>query len=190
MTKKVFSGTYASDAKVTKFSSNIISPWVTLAEKEVSFSAQEQNETYHSIIIPDYVSVLARTPSGMIPVVRQFRPSIESYTWELPAGLIDSDEQPQNIAIQELKEEAGVKVNAIYPTGKTIVDTGRLNNHIHMFYAECSEPIPGYQSEKRIETKFITPEELKKSIINSEFNHQIHIASLLMAKLFGFEWDR
>ena len=59
-----------------------------------------------------------------------------------------------------------------------------------MFYAECSEPIPGYQSEKRIETKFITPEELKKPIINSEFNHQIHIASLLMAKLFGFEWDR
>ena len=154
------------------------------------FSAQEQKETYYSIIIPDYVSVLARTPSGMIPVVRQFRPAIERYTWELPAGLIDSEEQPQTVAIRELKEEAGVKVNAIYPTGKTFVDTGRLNNHIHMFYAECSEPIPGYQTDKRIETTFIKPEELKNSIINSEFDHQMHIASLLMATLHGFKWDR
>ena len=122
MIDKIFSETDTSEARVAKFSSNIISPWVTIVEKEVSFSAQEKKETYHSLIIPDYVSVLARTPSGMIPIVRQFRPAIERYTWELPAGLIDSEEQPQTVAIRELKEEPGVKVNVIYPTGKTFVD--------------------------------------------------------------------
>ena len=84
------------------------------------FSAQEQKETYYSIIIPDYVSVLARTPSGMIPIVRQFRPAIERYTWELPAGLIDSEEQPQTVAIRELKEGNQIFYNKKRQTEKFI----------------------------------------------------------------------
>ncbi len=168
----------------------MISPWITIAEKEVLFYPEDEKQIYHSLILPDYVSVLARTPSGMIPVVRQFRPAIERYTWELPAGLINPGEKPETAATRELKEEAGVEINDIKHMGTTLVDTGRLNNHMHMFYVECSEPIPGYQVEKGIETKFIKPEELKQAIINSEFDHQIHIAPLFMATLYGFKWDR
>lgn len=190
MSDKIFNEIYNSKASVTKVCNNIISPWITIAEKEVLFCPEDEKQTYHSLILSDYVSVLARTPSGMIPVVRQFRPAVEQYTWELPAGLVNFGEKPETAAKRELEEEARVKTNDIKHMGTTFVDTGRLNNRVYMFYVECSEPIPEYQEEKGIEIKFIKPEELKQAIITSEFDHQIHIASLFMATLHGFKWDR
>lgn len=42
-----------------------------------------------------------------IVCVRQFRPAIDAYTLELPAGLIDDGEDPVMAAIRELREETG-----------------------------------------------------------------------------------
>ena len=46
-----------------------------------------------------------RTPSTLL--VRQFRPPVNAYTIELPAGLIDANETPHAAALRELKEETG-----------------------------------------------------------------------------------
>ena len=32
------------------------------------------------------------TPDGEFPIVRQYRPAIEAFSWELPAGLVDPGE--------------------------------------------------------------------------------------------------
>jgi len=43
-----------------------------------------------------------------ILVVSQYRPPVESYTAEFPAGLIDEKETPEQAALRELKEETCV----------------------------------------------------------------------------------
>jgi len=40
-------------------------------------------------------------------LVEQFRPPVDSYTVEFPAGLIDKDETPEEAALRELREETG-----------------------------------------------------------------------------------
>ncbi|EJK45936.1 hypothetical protein THAOC_35426, partial [Thalassiosira oceanica] len=42
-----------------------------------------------------------------IVCVKQFRPPLDAFTLELPAGLIDSDEEPAEAAIREFREETG-----------------------------------------------------------------------------------
>jgi ADP-ribose pyrophosphatase len=46
--------------------------------------------------------------------VRQFRPALEAFSWELPAGLVDPGESLDR-ARRELAEETGLAVRSIPP---------------------------------------------------------------------------
>lgn len=56
-----------------------------------------------------------------IIMIKQFRPVINEYIWELPAGTLHKNESPLNCAKREIIEETGYKVKnfkkigAIYP---------------------------------------------------------------------------
>ena len=69
-----------------------VSPWMEIIEREVEFTHGTKPELYHAVAQQDYVAIVARTPDGHIPIVRQYRPALERFTWELPAGLVDKDE--------------------------------------------------------------------------------------------------
>jgi ADP-ribose pyrophosphatase len=63
---------------------------VTLVAREVDFGGAAP-EIYHGLEVADYVTVLAVTADGRVPLVRQFRPAVEKYTIELPGGLAELD---------------------------------------------------------------------------------------------------
>eukprot|EP00986_Skeletonema_menzelii_P006342 scaffold2384_cov143-Skeletonema_menzelii.AAC.13 len=47
------------------------------------------------------------TSRDEIVCVKQYRPPVDAYTIELPAGLIDAGEEPAKAAVREFKEETG-----------------------------------------------------------------------------------
>jgi ADP-ribose pyrophosphatase len=184
-----FEASYTSNESITRVEEKKISQWVTLADKYVTRETDESTELYHSLVVSDYVSILARTPGGMIPVVRQFRPAVEQYTWELPAGLVELGEDPATAAKRELEEEVGVGINNIYSIGTAFVDSGRLCNRIHSYYVDASEPYTQHEGEEGLIAAFVYPDALKRAIIEGHFVNQIHIATLYMATLNNFDWD-
>ena len=62
-----------------------ISSWMEVIARDVEFSPG-RTEVYHAVKQQDYLAIVARTPSGHFPLVRQYRPALETFTWELPAG--------------------------------------------------------------------------------------------------------
>ena len=68
-----------------------VSPWMAIIERDVEFAPGE-SEIYHAVSQQDYIAIVAALPDGRLPIVRQYRPALESFTWELPAGLIDPGE--------------------------------------------------------------------------------------------------
>src|SRR5262249_60570140 len=66
-----------------------VSPWVSIIAREVEFSRGAAPQTYHAVEQADYISIVALTRGGKIPIVRQYRPALEAFAWELPAGLWD-----------------------------------------------------------------------------------------------------
>ena len=48
-----------------------VSPWVELIEREVQFKPDATTESYHAVAQQDYIAIVARTPDGLLPIVRQ-----------------------------------------------------------------------------------------------------------------------
>lgn len=163
-----------------------ISPWVRLVEHTVEIAPGLPLEAYHSFAQADYVTVVARTPSGRIPIVSQFRPATGGPTWELPSGLLDPGEEVAACCRRELREEAGVDATHVRLLGSFFADTGRLENRMHVFAVEASEPGPAFAPEPGLTVAFVTPADLRAFILDGTFDHQLHIGALATAELHGF----
>lgn len=61
------------------------------------------------VSVRDGVCVLALMDDGTVPLVRQFRQSIDRILLELPAGVREDGEDPMAAARRELSEEAGAE---------------------------------------------------------------------------------
>ncbi|WP_315801410.1 NUDIX hydrolase [Bradyrhizobium sp. SZCCHNS3002] len=125
------------------------------------------------------------SPEGLVPLVRQYRPAVEDFTLELPAGLIDPGEQAASSAVRELLEETGFPSRAVHLLGVNKTDAGRLSNRVHSFFIETDARIPGFAPETGVETLLASPPELLNMIMGGLFDAQIALGTLLLADLQG-----
>jgi 8-oxo-dGTP pyrophosphatase MutT (NUDIX family) len=163
-----------------------VSPWMSIIAREVEFSRGAPVEVYHAVEQADYIAIVAITRSGKIPIVRQYRPALEAFSWELPAGLVDPGEKPVDCCRRELLEETGLVARAIHPLGETVPCTGRLNNRIHSFFVATGERVASFEPEPGIRVKLVSPAEIAHLIQAGTFTSQLHIGALLLAELHGF----
>ncbi len=163
-----------------------VSPWVDLVAREIELAPGGPSEIYHAVQQQDYLAIVARTPSGHFPIVRQYRPALETFTWELPAGLVEPDEDPAEACRRELLEETGYPTRAIYPLGIAAPCSGRLSNRIHSFFLETGERVDEFVPEPGIAAKLVTASELVDMIRSGEFVSQLHLGALLLAELRSF----
>ncbi len=109
------------------------------------------------------VAILAMN-NGKILGVKQQRPAIGQITWELPAGLIDAGESPEQAAARELAEETQLK-------GKLSLITqfhsspGFTDEKIFLFEATDLSPTQGELDEgEDLSICWLEPRELWESI--------------------------
>src|SRR5260370_12466785 len=163
-----------------------ISPWVDLIAREVEFSPEEPAEVYHSVGQLDNLAIVALTPDGRFPIVRQYRPALEHFTWELPSGLAELGEDPAEGCRRELLEETGSPTCAIYPLGTAAACSGRLSNRIHSYFLETGERIEDFKPERGLTVELATTSQLVSMIKSGEFIQQMHLGALLLAELRSF----
>ncbi|KAM6096865.1 ADP-sugar pyrophosphatase isoform 2-T2 [Chlamydotis macqueenii] len=79
------------------------------------------------------IAVLQRTLHyDCIVLVKQFRPPINGYCLEFPAGLIEENETAESAALRELEEETGYKGEVIECTPALCLDPGLSNSTTHI----------------------------------------------------------
>ena len=110
-----------------------VSPWMSIVTREVEFSRGEKPQIYHAVEQADYIAIVALTQGGKIPLVRQYRPALEAFSWELPAGLVDPGESPADACRRELLEETGLTARTIHLLGENSPCTGRLKTAVIAF---------------------------------------------------------
>lgn len=163
-----------------------LSDWVTLVARSIRPAAGAPPQTFHSLTQADYVTVLAISEDGRIPLVRQYRPALDRVTTELPGGLLDSGEPPETCAARELFEETGYRATApLQLLGRLDPDSGRLENGFWTFLAQGVVRDPAWRPERGIDSLTTSREELLEAIRNGEFTMALHIALVGLAVLGG-----
>jgi hypothetical protein len=162
-----------------------LSPFATLVEKDVD--GGEGINTFHSLVVSDYVNVFAVTPDARVALVRQYRPAVDGDTLELPGGLREEEESPEACAVRELYEETGLRaceppvaMPALRP------EPGRLENTLWPFFVRTSAPDPEWRPEPGVSRLLLSGDELSDAIRSGRFAHAGHLGIVAQALVAGF----
>lgn len=169
-----------------------LSPWVQVSAKHLQRVPGGETAVYHSLVQSDYVGIFAVRPDGVIPLVRQYRPAMERFTYELPAGLVDRDVPPATVAVNEVHEETGYKVmGEPHLLGCLCPDTGRLENKLWAYFANIAGDVEAdWVPEAGVDVVPVRSLELRDMIRSGQFDHALHIGIIGLALTEGlFTWD-
>ncbi len=126
----------------------------TLISVRVKTLAEPHGGTRRFEIVehPDAVAIVAlrdeardaRDVEPLVALVRQERPAINKVTWEIPAGLIRSNEQddPEKSARRELFEETGYHAGAMRLLAREYSSPGFATEAISIYLAPGVRPSP------------------------------------------------
>lgn len=125
-------------------------------------------------------------------LIRQFRVPINNYIYELPAGLIDNNEDIEEAVKRELKEETGldiISINKESSKDKLYLSPGMTDESVAFVYCLCDGKLSKeyLEDDEDIEAILVSQEEARE-ILNS--NEIIDIKSYLMLQMFIQLGDR
>jgi ADP-ribose pyrophosphatase len=77
----------------------------------------------------------SRPPSTMLVI--QYRPPLDAYTVEWPAGLVDADETAEQAAVREFREETGYDCSVLSVSPVQAADPGMSNANMQLVMVEA-----------------------------------------------------
>ena len=119
-----------------------------------------------------------------VVMVRNYRIAVDEHLLELPAGTLESGEDPQHAAARELEEETGYRPGRIRPLGEFYTSPGFADELMRVFVAEDLRFV-GQRLEpgERIEVETIRGRDVGAMIEDGRIRDGKTIAGLLM-------WER
>ena len=143
-------------------------------------------EPYYRLSCDDSVEILAVTPDEKIVLVRQFRPALGIFSFELPAGYVDDGESKNQAIVRELKEETGYFCNSISYIGGFKIASNRINNTLHVFFGKDAKPVNKKLRKSEKEVILLSKHEFEDLIKDGKFVEMPGIALYFLVLQNGY----
>ena len=97
---------------------------------------RQTERDFYVIHSPDWVNVLALTPDHQIVLVNQFRFGIDTFSLEIPGGVMDLGENAIEAGLRELREETGYVGTGAKLLGSVHPNPAIQSNRCHLVAVE------------------------------------------------------
>ncbi len=143
-----------------------------------------EEKTFSYLNFDKGVCILPITADNEVICLKQYRHALKSWQWELPAGMIDSENStPLENAKRELEEETGFQAEQWLELGSFYPSPGSTSEEIYLFAAAgLTATTQNLESSEQIEVHYLSMSELKTLIIKGEFQHGAGLAAVLRYK--------
>lgn len=120
----------------------------------------------------DIVAIVPITGNNDLILIRQFRPPVDNYVIEFPAGLSNSGESPEMAALRELREETGYEAGELVYLGKGPLSSGSSMEMLTVYAARGLKfvGIDGRDETEDIEVITVPAEEIYKALMRFSEN--------------------
>lgn len=130
-------------------------PWIRVRHDEVTTPGGSAG-VYGVVEFHPALGVVTLTDDLHTHLVGQYRYPMDAYSWEIPEGGHDRDEDLTSGARRELREETGLRAARLTPLG-TVQTSNCITNEVgHLFLAEeLTEGEPEPDDNERLEVRVL-----------------------------------
>lgn len=148
------------------------SQWVNLHVDKVKMPSGKIIDEYHFIDIPsEGVMILVTNPKGEICFVKVPRYQPQTLEWEIPGGMMDAGETPEETAKRETFEETGYQVKNMRKVYSCHPLNSISNKRIHIVFAElASGEQSNYDEHEVSDVAWFSIAEVKQMIENQKIS--------------------
>jgi len=127
----------------------------------------------------DWVFVIPVTTSGEVVFVRQYRHGVRKVILEVPGGIVEEDESPEETAIRELREETGFVAEQVELLGTMLPNPAINSASCHAVLAEGCQQTNDADPDpfEKIEVLLRPLADVPEMIHGGEIDHALVIAA-------------
>ena len=158
-------------------------PWLTVRKDKCETPAGKIIPAFYINEYPDWVNAFALTKDNKVIMVKQYRHGLGETGIELPGGVADEGETPEEAVKRELKEETGYAFEELIYLGNISANPSTTNNRMHMFLATGGEEVTEQSLDEleELEVAFYTIDEIKQLLKENKIMQALHISCIFYA---------
>jgi 8-oxo-dGTP pyrophosphatase MutT (NUDIX family) len=130
-----------------------------------------------------FTIVFAITPDGRVPLVRQYKHGAAAILTELPAGMIDEGETPEQCAARELAEETGYAGGAPEHVRTLLNDPTNANGRFFVYVVRDAVPSAktSFDITEDIDVELVSVDEVRAMALDGRIDSGSQVAAALVA---------
>jgi ADP-ribose pyrophosphatase len=169
--------------KVVQSEKLFSAPWLNVRKDVCELPDGRKHSDYYILEYPDWATAFALTEDNKVVMVRQYRHGLGVISVELPGGVIDKGETPEQAIARELREETGYVFDSIEEIGQVSPNPATSTNYMHMFLARGGKKVAeqNLDATEDVEVLIHTVEEFKQMLRENKIVQSLHITTAFYA---------
>jgi ADP-ribose pyrophosphatase len=158
-------------------------PWATLRSDRCEMPNGHIVEDYYVLEYNNWVNAVAITEDNKILMVEQYRHAAEIVSLELPGGVIDGDETPEQALRRELLEETGYQFDDFELLCMTYANPSTADNQTWCYLARGGKKVQDQSLDEQedIIVELHTIQEVKELLLTNKIAQALHCTGLFYA---------